>query len=316
MKSVGLHRFCAVFLLCCCLLFCTSCEQSSDDSSILPTPPASYSPGQTSVLTPDAPDTVTVSAGPLLLDFSHTDQGYFMGKLSQSDTKINIQITGPDDVCYKYFLSVPDEWTVFPITAGSGAYLVLVYQEISNGQYTALCSYPLDVALTNDFFPFLYPNQYVAFSSDSEAVALAASLTADANEDLDALNAVYEYVTHHITYDEEKAASVTAGYLPDIDETLRTGTGICFDYASLTAAMLRSLSIPARLDIGYSGNVRHAWVDVYIESIGWVLHAVEFNGKEWKMIDPTFASAAAGEENQALEEYIGDSSNYTVQYIR
>lgn len=131
-----------------------------------------------------------------------------------------------------------------------------------------------------------------------------------------ALDVIYQYVTTHITYDTEKAASVSTGYLPDIDETLRTGKGICFDYAALTASMLRSLSIPARLDIGYSGDVRHAWVDVYIESIGWVKRAVEFNGNEWKMIDPTFAAAAGNEDNEAIDEYIGDSSNYTVQYIR
>ena len=29
------------------------------------------------------------------------------------------------------------------------------------------------------------------------------------------------------------------GYLPDIDETLETKTGICFDYAALMCAMLR-----------------------------------------------------------------------------
>ena len=41
----------------------------------------------------------------------------------------------------------------------------------------------------------------------------------------------YTYVTEHITYDYDKADSVEAGYLPDVDETLQSGTGICFDYA-------------------------------------------------------------------------------------
>lgn len=73
-----------------------------------------------------------------------------------------------------------------------------------------------------------------------------------------------------ITYDNEKAATVSGNYLPDIDETLSTKKGICFDYASLTAAMLRSIGIPAKLAIGYSASVRHAWIDVYIQSVaGW-----------------------------------------------
>lgn len=315
MKTTGFRRFGAVLLFFCFLFLGFGCGKKSgneDDTK----PPQTYTPGVTTVLVPEAPGTVTAGDDPLILDFSNADQGYFMGKLTQSDAKINIQITGPDDVCYKYFLSEPDVWTAFPITAGSGTYLVLTYREISDGQYASLFSYSLDVTLDSEFYPFLYPNQYVNFTSGSEAISLAASLTEDAAEDLDALDAVYQYVTTHITYDTEKAATVGTGYLPDIDETLRTGTGICFDYAALTAAMLRSLSIPTRLDIGYSGDVRHAWVDVYIESIGWVKRAVEFNGNEWKMIDPTFAAAAGNEDNQAIDEYIGDSSNYTVQYIR
>jgi transglutaminase-like putative cysteine protease len=77
--------------------------------------------------------------------------------------------------------------------------------------------------------------------------------------------------------------------------------------------MLRALSIPARLNIGYSGEVRHAWVDVYIESIGWVEKAVEFKGNEWKLLDPTFSAALS--ENQAAD-YIGNGDNYILQYVR
>ena len=67
--------------------------------------------------------------------------------------------------------------------------------------------------------------------------------------------------------------------------------------------MLRSLGIPTKLTIGYSASVRHAWVDVYIESEGWIEHAVEFNGNEWRYMDPTFAST--GSDDPAILEYIG-----------
>ena len=39
----------------------------------------------------------------------------------------------------------------------------------------------------------------------------------------------------NISYDEEKARTVESGYLPDVDETLESGKGICFDYAALNA---------------------------------------------------------------------------------
>lgn len=275
---------------------------------------SAYESGRTNVLTPASPGTVTTGCDVLSLDFSNADRGYFTGILCEEDTRINLQVIGPDEVTYKYFLDTPNEPTVFPFTAGNGEYLILAFEQISADQYTSLFQYALEVTLENEFLPFLYPNQYVNFSADSKAVTLAQSLSEEAPTDLEALERIYSYVTEQITYDDEKAESVQAGYLPDIDETLQTKTGICFDYASLTAAMLRALSIPARLEIGYSSEVRHAWIDVYIESIGWVEHAIEFNGAEWKLMDPTFASAA--EDPELVKDYIGDGTNYTLQYVR
>lgn len=150
------------------------------------------------------------------------------------------------------------------------------------------------------------------FPSKSEACTLAQSLVKDGMNDVEILKAFYTYVTEHITYDYDKADSVEAGYLPDVDETLQSGTGICFDYAALTAAMLRSQDIPCKLEIGYSGDIKHAWIDVYIQNKGWVTKAISFDGDTWKLMDPTFDANSNG--NEAIQEYIGDESNYTVQY--
>ena len=299
-----------LFLL---VLLCCGCSAGKNKTGDSASAPPGYTPGQTNVLTPTADGTVQTGDDPLILDFSNAAKGYFMGKVTSDDTKVNIQVTGEDNVIYKYFLETKNDWTAFPLTAGDGAYLVLAFEDIGNGQYASLFSYPLDVTMENAFFPFLYPNQYVNFSSESEAVSLAASLSRDAATDLDALRTIYEYVVTTLTYDNEKAATVESGYLPDIDETLKTKTGICFDYASLMTAMLRSLSIPTRLAVGYSGDVKHAWIDVYIESVGWVEKVAQFDGDEWKFMDPTFDSAGKGSE--AVQEYIGDASNYTLQYV-
>lgn len=304
---------CLTVLLFFTIFFCCSCGTKKGGTGNDASSPAGYAPGQTTVLTPTADGTVQTGDDPLILDLSNTSEGYFMGKVTKEETKVNIQVTGPDNVIYKYFLDTKDEWTAFPLTAGDGAYLILAFEDIGNGQYASLFSYPLDVTLENAFLPFLYPNQYVNFTAKSEAVSLAASLSKDAATDLDALRTIYEYVVTTLTYDNEKAATVETGYLPDIDETLKTKTGICFDYAALLTAMLRSLSIPTRLAVGYSGDVKHAWIDVYIESIGWVEKVAQFDGDEWKFMDPTFDSAGKGSE--AVKEYIGDASNYTLQYV-
>ena len=203
-----------------------------------------------------------------------------------------------------------------PFTEGNGDYTVVGYQQIQGDQYAALYSEILTVELENDFFPFLYPNQYVNFSPDSEASKLALSMVSEDTTDVDALKQIYNYVVNNLTYDYDKAETVETGYLPDVDETLSTKTGICFDYAALTTAMLRSCDIPCKLQIGYTGDIKHAWIDVYIRSKGWVTGAVSFNGDSWSLMDPTFDSSADSDDTEAIQDYIGNADNYTVQFTR
>lgn len=273
--------------------------------------PPVYSPAR--VLTPEAPGKKTLGSSPLILDISNQDQGYLTAESDSDDSRMNIQLTAPSGVVYSYFLE-PDEQTVLPFSEGSGEYLITCYQQVDGNQYAALYTETLTIKLQNEFLPFLYPNQYVDFSSKSKACKLAASLVKEDMTDIDILKTFYTYVTSHISYDYDKADSVEAGYLPDVDDTLSTGTGICFDYAALTTAMLRSQDIPCKLQIGYSGDVKHAWIDVYIRGRGWVTKAVSFDGDPWKLMDPTFDANSDGDE--AIQEYIGDESNYTVQFTR
>ena len=296
-----------VWLLFGTVFFLTGCGNSGSSGD----KPPSYSPAR--VLTPEAPGKQTLGSSPLILDISNQDQGYLTAESDSDDSRMNIQLTAPSGVVYSYFLE-PDEQTVLPFSEGSGEYLITCYQQVDGNQYAALYTETLTIKLQNEFLPFLYPNQYVDFSSKSKACKLAASLVKEDMTDIDILKTFYAYVTSHISYDYDKADSVEAGYLPDIDDTLSTGTGICFDYAALTTAMLRSQDIPCKLQIGYSGDVKHAWIDVYIRGSGWVTKAVSFDGDTWKLMDPTFDANSDGDE--AIQEYIGDESNYTVQFTR
>lgn len=113
----------------------------------------------------------------------------------------------------------------------------------------------------------------------------------------------------NIQYDTEKAATVQNGYLPSPDETLRTGKGICFDYASLAAAMLRSEGIPCKLITGYVGEeTYHAWNSFYLESEGWITVEIRAKADEWQRVDITFAAGGmpAGE--------IQNDSEYTTRF--
>ena len=106
----------------------------------------------------------------------------------------------------------------------------------------------------------------------------------DCYSDLDVVTQIYNFVIKNISYDKKKAENVPYGYTPDPDETLDTGKGICFDYAALMSAMLRSQRIPTKLEVGYSGDVYHAWISCYVDEIGWwitSLNLMERTGRSW-----------------------------------
>lgn len=128
---------------------------------------------------------------------------------------------------------------------------------------------------------------------------------------LDVVSNVYNYIIKNIKYDKEKANNVQYGYVPDPDQTLNDKTGICFDYASLTCAMLRSQGIPTKLEVGYVGEVYHAWISCYVDETGWIDNIIEFDGKDWSLLDPTLG---ANNKSKDVKKYIGDGSKYIVKY--
>ena len=289
------------------LLSASGCSSSGTKSE----EPPVYSPLQ--VLVPEAPGKEILGSSPLTLDISNITQGYLTAVSDSQDQKMNVQLTDENGTVYSYFIS-PGESAVIPFSSGSGNYQICCYQQIDGTQYAALFANTLEVSLENEFLPFLYPNQYVNFSPESEASKLALSMVSEDTSDVDALQAIYDYVTENLTYDYDLADTVESGYLPDVDATLESKKGISIDYADLTAAMLRSRDIPCKLQIGYSGTVKHAWVSVYIRSKGWVDKAVEFSGDSWSRMDPTFDSNSDDEET--IQQYIRNDDNYIVQFTR
>jgi transglutaminase-like putative cysteine protease len=258
---------------------------------------------------PETPESMVFSKEGIVMDVSYADSGYVMIQYNGSNPGIKVQITR--NTTYTYDLNLRNGYEIYPFTEGNGSYSIKVFENISGNQYSQLMSQTIFVSLSNEFQPFLVPNQYVNFRSDSMAVVLAAQLAVGKNQ-LDTVNAVYQYVTSNITYDYAKAQSVRSGYLPDIDKTLQDKKGICFDYAALMAAMLRSQNIPTKLVIGYAGDVYHAWVSVFIKERGWIDNLIWFDGEHWSYIDPTFM--ATGKNSQSVRRFVGNSSNYVEMY--
>ena len=141
----------------------------------------------------------------------------------------------------------------------------------------------------------------------------AAELTKDIEDPLKMVEKVYDYVVKTLSYDKEKAKTVKSGYLPVLDTILSEKKGICFDYASLMTAMLRSQGVPCKLVIGYAGTAYHAWITVWSEDTGWVDGVIYFDGSTWHRMDPTFASS--GNQSSSIMEYIGNGANYSAKYL-
>ncbi len=260
-------------------------------------------------LIPEASGTVTYGNDNISIDASNTAEGYFMVKYDGEADKVKLQLQAPDGETYTYNLAI-GSYEAFPLSAGNGDYHLDVLEHAYDDMYATAYSENIKVTLNDEFRPFLYPNQYVWFTPEYKAVAYAAELS-DTSDDLDYISRVYHYVIENIDYDQELAENVQSGYLPNIDNTMDSKKGICFDYASLMAAMLRSQGIPTKLVVGYSGAAYHAWISVYLKESGWVDKIIEFDGRNWSLMDPTLAANNSG---SSVKEYIGDGNNYTVKY--
>jgi transglutaminase-like putative cysteine protease len=243
------------------------------------------------------------------VDTTNLADGYVkVAYVGGSTAKIKVIITGASKTQYKYDLKNDGTFEVFPFSEGDGSYSIGVYTNTEGSKYATTYTTTVSVKLKDQFAPFLVTNQYVNYTDGSATVKQAATLVKDITNDLDKVSALYNYVVKNFKYDKQKAATVQSGYLPNIDSILKDKKGICFDYAAVMTAMLRSQKIPCKLVVGYAGDVYHAWINIYTKETGWVNSMIQFDGKNWKLMDPTFASS--GNESSSVYEYIGKGDNY------
>ena len=241
------------------------------------------------------------------IDYSNSSYGYVKVRfLRRTTVAVRVIITGAGGVRFQYHLNTDGLWEVFPLTDGNGQYSIDVFEQISGNRFAVANSVNINVLLIDEFMPFLRPNQFVNFNRNSRAVIKANELSNDTA--IGSVCNIYNFVIENISYDFELAANVRSGYVPDIDLVLERRKGICFDFAALMTAMLRSQGIPTKLVVGYADNVFHAWISVYTAESGWINNIIWFDGISWRLMDPTFAATA----NQSAEvmRFIGNGNNY------
>jgi hypothetical protein len=260
------------------------------------------------VLEATQPGTAVVDNEKATLDYSNTASGYVCVRNNMAQTKAMVVMTTPTGSQYKYSITQSGSYITIPLSVGNGSYQVDVYENLYNDIYAAIFAQKIEVVLADEFGPFLYPNPCVNFSAGDQTVQLSQQLATNATSEVEVVDQIYMYVVQNISYDYEKAETVAPGYLPNNDDTLRTKTGICFDYASLTASMLRAQGLPTKLDVGWCGEAYHAWIEVYTKDAGWIRKKIEFPANAYVRLDPTFDAASKGTGD--VSRLVGDGKSY------
>lgn len=214
--------------------------------------------------------------GELVVDSSHSADGYIMvktGKATKKRLKVRVVVGGSDLI---YDLDNTGKFEVFPLQFGKVNYTVKLFRNVEGKKYTQVGQVTVSPrGMEDELRCFLYPNQYVNYTAETECVKLAEELCKDMTDQAEIYKTVSNYVVSHFAYDYIKSVTVKPGMLPDIDYCWEKKMGICQDLSALTCAMLRSQGVPARLMIGTLGSgTAHAWVLAVV------------NGED-KFFDPT-----------------------------
>lgn len=244
--------------------------------------------------------------GQAQIDVSDVSLGY-VAVSARSQKRLKFRAV-KGDVQYNYDVANDGTPCIFPLQSGDGSYTFELMEQVVNTSYSLLYSVDCDVVMKDEFQPFLRPSEYAKYNSESKCVKRADELAALSADELVVISAIFDDICGSISYDTQKALEIAGktGYMPDPDETLDTNKGICFDYASLAAAMLRSQGIPTKIVFGYVSpdDLYHAWNMFYTKQSGWVSVGYDVKAGGWYRMDTTFSAGGAD------DSFVGDGANY------
>ena len=169
-------------------------------------------------------------------------------------------------------------WTRVPNTVD----VSLSCQAKSRTHLTTLSTgapFPLK-SLGAEFADYLKATEQVQ-ANEPRIRKLAAELTSGVKTEYDAVQRIVSWVVDNVRY-------VTPPVRYDAVYSLESGKGNCQNYSHLSAALLRSVGIPARIVVGVTlnepyniawqkgvltfkmGQGRHSWIEVWFPDLGWV----------------------------------------------
>ncbi|WP_068618514.1 transglutaminase-like domain-containing protein [Paenibacillus tuaregi] len=232
------------------------------------------------------------------LNDTQVDKGVIGIKYTvKSGVKTKVLIAkGNEKYTYSLLPGITEE--NFPLQLGDGEYAISVLEQKSNGKYQVIYEASVNVELEEPTAVYLNSIQNVKWAQAGAAVAKAKALTKNLTTDEQKVKAIYNFVVNNIKYDKKLALNIPADYIPQIDRTLTVGKDTCYGYSALFAAMLRSVNIPTKLDMGKTAYVTtyHAWNEVYMNN-------------KWVVIDTTVDAGWKGTTTKY--QMIKDAAKYT-----
>lgn len=213
-----------------------------------------------------------------IFDDEKIDSG-IIGVKYESEARLKVMIKH-DDGKYVYDLNGENDVEYFPLQMGNGNYKIYLYENTTGSKYKKVASKTIEVSLDDDNDVFLNSVQVINFSENPNTVEKAVELTKDIENLDEKIKTLWEFMVKNNDYDYDKLATLKSTYLPTPDNTLKDGQGICYDFSSLLASMLRSEGIPAKLIKGYAPDYAvgyHAWNEIYDEK-----------NEKWVVVDSTY----------------------------
>lgn len=220
---------------------------------------------------------ISVIASEIIIDTSHSSDGYFSVCYSTSESqRIKIGVTYDKNTTY-YDYTAGDTLS-YAFIQGDGRYTITVYVNVKKTYYQVVSQKTINVKLNNKLAPYLASTYEIEFADDDIVRQTAHDICNGISSEKKKIATIRNYVRNNIIYDYNFAKDVLNGtiknYHPKASDTLKNKKGICYDYAVLFAAMCRSQAIPCDIRKGYYDGEYHAWDRVYYDG-------------SWHDIDPT-----------------------------
>lgn len=212
------------------------------------------------------------------------------------DTNYIVQVTKGED---RDIYHIDKNRNIIPLTRGAGEYEVNVLENVEGNKYKLLkrAKFKLNGDVKDNQLYTASINS-IDYANSELIKGLSEKSITDKMTDKQKVESVYNYIISNIKYDHDIVNTLQTTYVPSIDNTIKTGKGICYDYSSLVAGLLRYNKIPTKLVKGHTTEIPeyHAWNEVYLDG-------------KWEILDATIG-AAYYKAGQPRPIY-GDSKLYT-----